>query len=104
MTVTLNQSCEIDDIIDDFEIKTILDPARWRKNTGEIKMSDNKYHYILKYKGRWVNDDYKQKREKTIYTSYSGNNFHGATTGTSGGFGSSMTWPTQPTQSSPKQP
>jgi hypothetical protein len=101
MIVTLNQACEIDDIIEDFEIKTILDPARWRKNTGEIKMGDDKYHYILKYKGRWVNDDNKQKRTRPINTpSYMNNSFYGATAGTSGGFGSSMTWPIQPPSSS----
>jgi hypothetical protein len=104
MTVTLNQICEIDDIISDFVVKSIFDLARWRKNTGEIKMGDDKYHYILKYKGRWVNDDNKQKRTRPINTSsYMNNSFYGATTGTSGGFGSSMTRPTQP-PSSPTQP
>jgi len=81
LIVTLNQSCEIDDIINDFLIKSIFDPARWKKNTGEIRMGDGKHHYKLVYKGRWVNTD-AQKRDGIIYTGQ--HSFWGSTSGGSG--------------------
>lgn len=88
LVVTINQSCTINDIVEDFFIKGLLDVARWRKITDHLIMSDGEYHYELKYKGRWVNLD-KQKRARSINTSHSVNNFFGST---SGGSGASTSW------------